>query len=412
VANSTLALLAAPEGFSGQYVPPRSGGLENTTDNFSAPCHSSDARWFKLEWLRVESTLRRQRICMTRAYARDVSVRRGSTSIGFGGLMACGSRACPVCGPNLAAQNRSEIVQAVRSWREGDGGTVLFGTFTVRHRLGQSFEELKAGVSAGWNAVTSGRGWIRDRREHGVEHWVRVFEEKWSPETGWHLHIHYLVFVRPGHDAHATELLESMFGRWRRSALSLGLGTPALVGQDLHDVTGENADIVLGDYFTKQIERSVGRTAVQLGLELTNRDGKFTGESFTPGELLTLAVAGMDDFRLLWGEYERGMQKRRVIAFSRDLREAVGLLDEVSDIDAALVEGEELRKTIIEMRAFAFRKVVGHRLRRELLQRAWASPEMAVAWLEERGIPAVLGGFDHIEQPAGGGVDYLGVLPW
>jgi hypothetical protein len=326
--------------------------------------------------------------------------------------MACGSRACPVCGPNLAAQNRSDIIQAVRAWREGEGGQVLFGTFTIRHRLADRFDDLKAAISLGWKAVTTGRGWARDRRDHGVEHWVRVFEEKWSPETGWHLHIHYLVFVRPGHQASTTKLLESMFGRWRRSAVALGMGTPALVGQDLHDVTGENADRVLGDYFTKQIERGGERTAEQIGFELTNRDGKFSGHTLTPGELLTMAVSGDENSRLLWGEYERGMQKRRVIAWSMGLREMAGIGDELSDVDAARLEGEELRVTVLEMRAFVFRKVVAFGRRRELLQRAWDDPAAAVAWLAEWGVTATLGSFDHAVEEASDGPEFRGDVPW
>lgn len=370
----------------------------------------------KLEWLRRESTLKRQRICMTRGYARNVSVRRGASSIGFGGLMACGSRACPVCGPNLAAQNRADITQSVRSWREGDGGSVLFGTFTIRHRRGDHFDELKKAISSGWKAVTTGRGWARDRRDHGVEHWLRVYEEKWSPVTGWHLHIHYLVFVRPGHENSTQKLLKSMFSRWRRSAVALGMGTPVLLAQDLHEVDHENADQVLGDYFTKQIERSSTRTAEQIGLELTNRDGKFRGETLTPGEILTLAVVLGDDLaRILWGEYERGMQKRRVIAWSKDLRAATGIGDEISDADAAIMEGEELRKTVIEMRAFAFKKIVAFGKRRELLQRSWASPEDAVLWLASWGVDAIVGSYDYLGQSAGiGGEDFIfeGDLPW
>lgn len=401
MANSTASLA------------PRSGALENTTDNFSAHRNSSDLRWSKLEWLRKESTLRRQRMCMTRGFADRVTVRRGSTSIGFGGLMACGHRACPVCGPNLAAQNRADIIQAVRSWREGDGGSVAFGTFTVRHRLGQSFAELKEAVSLGWHAVTGGRGWVRDRRDHGVEHWIRVFEEKYSPVTGWHLHIHYLVFVKPGHEMRTQELLASMFHRWRRSALSLGFSAPLIDGQELHEVTGDGADTKMGDYFTKQTTATAERTAEQIGLELTHRDGKFTGESFTPGELLTLAVVGFDDqFRRLWGEYERGMLKRRVIAWSKGLRAATGIGDMLSDEEAAQLEGEEARRTVIEMWAHSFRHLVSFGRRRELLRRAWESPEQAVAWLAELGVVAVVGSMDRVGYAADDVPAFEGDLPW
>lgn len=383
----------------------RGAGLENTTDNFSPPkpVDAHAGRWFKHDWLRRESTIERQRVCMSRAYGENVTVRKGEFSASLGGVMACGSRTCPVCSPNLFARNRADIEQAVRAWREGEGGTVLFGTFTVRHSRRDSFDSLKEAVSAGWHAVTGGKGWLLDRRRHGVEHWIRVFEEKWSPDNGWHLHVHYLMFIRPGAPIGVDDLLSGMFRRWRRAVVALGFRAPLKRAQDLHEVGGDFAPELLGAYFAKQSVATEARTAEQLAMELTMRDGKFSlsHDSFTPGELLTLAVSGFEDARLKWGEYERGMKKRRVIAWSRGLRDLVGIGDELSDEEAALVETEELRRAVVEMRARGFRKIVLTGRRRELLQRVWDDEADAVLWLQSLGITAVLGTFDrHGEEAA------------
>ena len=377
-------------------------GLDNNANNFSPPPRLLDSKWGKLEWLRRESVMKRQRLCMVIAHSDRVGVRQNHTSVSFAGLQTCGSRLCPCCGPRIAANNRADIIQAVRAWREGYGGTVLFGTFTVRHHKGQTFEELKAGVSAGWHRVTAGKGWVTDRRRHGVEHWLRVFEEKWSYKTGWHLHVHYLVFVSPDVEVSVPgALLASMFGRWRSAVVAAGLDAPAIQGQDLQQVTAENADQVLGAYFTKQAEATAGKSAESIGFELTNRDGKFSrgiaaSVSLTPGEILTLAVAGDLQAQLLWSEYERGMKKRRVIAWSRGLRALVGIGDELSDEDASQLEGDELLTTVLEMRAYDWRKVASKPGRRiELLLRVHRDgAESAVRWLDEIGVPAVLGTFD------------------
>lgn len=385
--------------------------LENTTDNFSAL--GSDARWWKLEWLRNESVLKRQRLCMTRSHALNVSVRRGATSMNYGGVMACGSRTCPVCAPTLYAQNRDAIRQAVHAWREGEGGSVLFGTFTVRHRLGQRFDVLKQGVSDAWHAVTAGRGWLNDRRNHGVEHWVRVFEEKWSPKTGWHLHVHYLMFVSPGFTAASVQpLLTSMFQRWNRGAQASGLDA-SILGQDLHLVDGDEAAAnVLADYFAKQAGKTAEMSTDALALELTMRDGKFSGASLTPGELLTMAVCDHEDSRRLWAEYEAGMRGRRVIAWSRGLRDRVGIGDELSDGDAAQLEAEEIMRTIMQMKPKAFRKLTLTGRRRELLQRAWHNPTKAVEWMQSLGMDAVEGTYDHVGVESVGGHEYDGALPF
>ena len=396
----------APRGAQRPAGGPAGADLENNANNFSPWVSAIDQKWLKLEWLRRESVMKRQRLCLIIAHSEKVGVRQNFTTVGFAGLQTCGSRLCPVCGPRIAARNRKDVIQAVRAWREGEGGVVLFGTFTVRHHKGQSFDDLKGAVSAGWHRITAGKGWLLNRRRHGVQHWLRVFEEKWSPTSGWHLHVHYLMFVSPIIPGEIrppiADLLTSMFGRWRSGVVAIpGMGTPVLIGQELHEVTGDNADQVLGEYFTKQVAGSDERTAEAVGFELTNRDGKFSRAtlargSFTPGELLTLAFSGDEHARLLWNEYERGMKKRRVIAWSRGLRDLVGIGDDISDELAAALEGDELMATVLEMRSVHWRKVASkHGRRVELLRRvASDGAESAVAWLDEIGVPAVLGTFD------------------
>ncbi len=403
MANSTVDRGQAPGGGA--------AALENTTDNFSAP--TTDARWWKLEWLRVESTLKRQRVCMTRPHSLAVSVRRGDNSMSYGGVMACGSRSCPVCAPNLYAANRDDIKQVVRAWTEGEGGVVLFGTFTIRHHLGQRFDLLKMGVADAWHAVTGGRGWVNDRKLYGVEHWVRVFEEKWSPETGWHLHVHYLMFVSPGFTAESVSpLLASMFRRWNRGAQANGLSA-SMLGQDLHLVAdGDDAVSRLSEYFTKQAVATAELAPDRLALELTMRDGKFSGRSLTPGELLTLAAAGDYNARRLWGEYERGIKGRRVIAWSRGLRDRAGIGDELTDTEQSQLEAEELMRTVMQLRTSGFRKLALTGRRRELLQRAWVSVPGAIAWLDQLGVDSVEGTFDRVGGTASGGVQYDGETPF
>ena len=110
------------QGAGGPAAAPAGGGLENTTDNSSPhpdSCGSEArlARWIKLDWLRVNSRLKRQRFCMLRAYLDIVGVRQGFERIGYAGVMACGSRICPVCGPRIAHRTKDDLEQAIRAWR-------------------------------------------------------------------------------------------------------------------------------------------------------------------------------------------------------------------------------------------------------------------------------------------------------
>lgn len=346
---------------------------------------------------------------MLRAWSDVVGVKQGFDTASYSGLMACGSRLCPVCGPRLANRNKQEIQQAVSAWR-AEGGRVLFGTATVRHTLGDRFELLKFGVSQGWERVTQGKGWVADRRRHGVEHWIRVFEEKWSPLSGWHLHIHYLLFVASPEDRPdalpVEDLLRSIYRRWNAGVQAAGLSATVFDAQELHELQGDGAE-VMGEYFTKQAMGTEERTAEQIALELTNRDGKTRDSigvpSLTPGEILTLAASGQSPVcEKLWAEYEQGMIKRRVIAFSKGLRARTGIGDELSDVDAAQLEPAELVTVVMEMRRQMFKRVAAKRgMRTELLARVLRDgPEATVGWLSERGIDAVVGRLDNQGEQA------------
>lgn len=356
-------------------------------------------RWARLEWLRQHSVMRRQRICRTRAVDGVVSVLAGGSGATYGGLMACGSRLCPCCAPGVWARDRDALQQAVHLWREDFGGSILFGTFTVRHTKGMTFRESREALSAGWAAVTSGRRWAHERREHGVAHWVRVFEEKWSPTTGWHLHLHYLLFVAPGTGSQASHLLASMFDRWSRGVLAAGGLAPAMAGQDLHEVSGLS-DTTMPGYLTKAAERAGTMTAARMAMELAAPTTKNRALSLTPEELLDLAIEGDgqtgEHARLLWAEYERGMKGRRVIAWSRGLREAVGVVD--VDDETAAADGDQSERdseVVAQLRGRSYKKLLRYGKRAAFLRRVETyGAESAVAWAVRFGLDAVVGTFD------------------
>lgn len=368
---------------------------------------------------------------MTRAHSDVVTVMSNGSDAHFSGVMTCGSRLCPVCGPRIAAQNGIDIAHVIRQWRDAEGGRVYFGTFTVRHNRYDSFEQLREAVSDGWHAVTGGRGWLRDRRAAGISHWIRVFEEKWSLANGWHLHVHYLLFAR--RDApqfQVSMLLDSMFARWSRAVKNAGFRSPLPQGQDLHEVHGDGAED-LGGYFSKQVtdaaESMTADDYRRLGFEMTSKDGKLRVtkmgvNSLTPGEILGLAILGDPRFVALWREYERGMEGRRVIAWSRGLREWAGvsvMTDEEAAQEANDQQIEQTGKPVIGMAASGFAKVARYRLRTDLLRLVVEQgAAAAVEFLDRFGVRAWIDGErrpDLFEDPVAASpadVAYEGALPF
>jgi hypothetical protein len=336
-----------------------------------------------IDWLRVESLRKRQRHCGQKPIAKGgVHLRVGATSAAFGGLQTCGGTSCPMCGPKVAAQRREDVTRAVQLWREA-GNEVVMGTLTLRHHAGQSLDFLLTAVAACWKRATNGRTWARDRRRFSIAHVVRVWEVTWSPENGWHAHVHFLAFQAAG--AGSDGLLESMFGRWRDEALDQGLSAPMMRAQELHRVHGHDAAVQLGLYLAKDAELG---TAEDVAWEVTGGAGKY-GQTYAPGVVLREAVDGDEDAARLWGEYELAMEKRRTIAWTRGMRDAFGLGAEPDPDEVAAAEDAEQVPTLtIGNRSWG--QLVRSGLRWALLDVAAGGAGMAdlLAWCAARGVQA------------------------
>jgi hypothetical protein len=372
------------------------GRVQRLTNNLSP----APGTWSRMDWLRQNSAMPRQRKCGLRVHSDMVSAKRKGKSITFGGLMLCGCRRCPSCSGRLARALRDDITKAAQTWRDA-GERVLFGTMTIRHDRSQSLAELADAVSACWHAATGGKSWMRDRQRHGVHHWIRIWEEKWSPANGWHVHVHFLLFAdRRKHGKVLTaSLLGSMFDRWRSKAVSLGLGTPLYRAQDLHEVTAQGAAELAG-YFSKQTTSAGEWDAEGIGYEMSSPSTK-TGGGMTPEEILLAAMDGDLQMLALWREYERAMKGRRTVAYSRGLREALSLGEELTAEQIEAREESEGAVIVAQMTPRAWKKLVTKPGRRaEFANRLIADGAGdAVAWLAEWGIAAVVGRMDRQSEP-------------
>lgn len=339
----------------------------------------------ELQW--EHSTLKRVRGCGRRvsAGADGVTVRlSGGPSgrvAGFGGLQTCGSTwACPVCSAKIAAERQAEVETAVRRWQERGGG-VIFGTATMRHWQRHRLGDLWDALSSAWHEVTSGASWTRWQEGcgHGVPvervvrrgarkgdvvveerlPWLRTVECTVTP-NGWHLHVHFLMFVdRPVTDATAEELSEPMWQAWRSGVKAAGLPAPVRRpgregvgfqgGWDVQAVGPGELDAI-GQYFTKAVYDGAQLAALEVARG-DLKDGRGAG-SRTPFGLLRSLVghelvgddgqrfAAVDaDDLALWSEWEQASKGRRQLTWSQGLRQLVGLVpDERSDEEIAADE--------------------------------------------------------------------------
>lgn len=319
--------------------PASAGSLENYANNFSPLRPSTslrELRYGRRGVLWAVSSLDRVRKCgRVRHDGQGVMLRQHEGIPGFAGVCTCGSVwSCPVCNAKIMSRRALELGVAVATWREM-GGHAIFATFTMRHHRGQSLADLWDKLSKAWHAVTAGKQWQRDCARWGVAGFVKVVEVTYG-EHGWHAHVHALVLLLDGapHSRRDVEHLQArMFGRWSRALVRMGLEAPLSIAQDAHLVTGP-ADAGLAEYFTKSVD-----AVHRIGLELTASQSKRVRSSLGTRSTWYL-LDEVVDMGVLdgWHEWEAASKGRRQIAWSKGLRERLGLRREHSDEEIAAEE--------------------------------------------------------------------------
>lgn len=310
------------------------GRLENIA-NKSSP-EARNRRYMARSALWRASKLPRCRQC-GRVSITDtgiVGVRVVDGHAGFAGLASCGSVwVCPVCSSKIMARRSLEIGAAVaQSHALGLG--VGFSTLTMRHHRSQKLSQLWDGLAKGWGRCTSGKQWVAERDAAGLWGYVRVVETTHG-RNGWHVHVHSLMIGEHlQSDADLEALMSPMWQRWSRGLQSAGLDAPLPVGSEWHLVGGDLTGTNLGEYLAKGAAASgaIGAELTQTqskiarGVHSTNSHWQLLEDGPVNGE-----VAGLR----LWWEWEKASKGRRQIAWSRGLREALGITAEKTDEEIA-----------------------------------------------------------------------------
>lgn len=301
----------------------------------------------------------------------------------YEGLETCGSAAaCPVCSSRINAKRADDVRQALERWgTRHPGSTVGFLTLTMRHNKRDTLTQLWDGLAYAWGRVTSGKGWRLLKDRHGLGGYIRVIEATHGA-NGWHLHIHAALLFSARLTAAELETVRGeMFARWVTGLEAKGLTALDGPGADLRR---SYSDSGLGRYFTKMAEELTGSHAK-----------KAAGGGRTPfsilGDLATLDAPGGCPDALLWHEWVRVSKQRRMITWSRGLRDALEMDDELTDEEAAQDDGTEVERYTLALihrkdwaqlvKAGATLKLLG---KLEAAARDWDSStarEVLAAWL-------------------------------
>lgn len=254
----------------------------------------------------------------------------------FGGLVQCGSVwTCPVCGAKIAERRASEMRDAMaEANKRGLNASLL--TLTVKHGAGDRIDDLLPRLA---KAQTSfwGRRFVKDTFEtFGLFGRIRALEVTYG-SSGWHPHIHILLFTDKKLPKAASRALAV---QWQKSCLSAGLPKPTIEnGLDIRN--GEAA----GEYICKfgddsKLKETKSGDAVTWDAadEMTKSQAKKGRQgNITPFDMLRIIqTPGTSEdqrkfYRARFEEYAKAFKGRRQLVWSRGLRDALGMGVELTD---------------------------------------------------------------------------------
>ncbi len=294
--------------------------------------------------------------------------RSASSGAAFiGGVQVCGSVwTCPVCAAKIAMRRAVELRRAMEA-HSAAGGVVSMLTLTVDHSSRDSLAVLLSRFKRSLKRLFSGRAAVAWRESVGYVGMVKAFEVTWGERSGWHPHVHIILFTsRPVEAAEVG-------ARW---ALATGLDGFRVNSHGCKvESVRSSAEIAarVADYLAKH-----GVEASSWGPEHEATWANIKqarGERFTPFDLARSAglIIEQDGERVilasLFREFAAEFKGTRQLNWSRGLRAALGLGVELSDEDEAQrrVDDAEL---VGDVPAYIWRAILRLGLRAELLEAA------------------------------------------
>ncbi len=239
------------------------------------------------------------------------------------GLMVCGSPwACPVCASRISERRRSEVSAAI-VWAKSAGAQVVLSTFTLSHGVTDSLEASLTALNGAYRRMQQRRDFKALRASAGLTHSIKAVEVTWSPDNGFHPHLHVLQFLSPGVDVAAYGAALSV--AWLPSLRAQGFSASTAHGVSVKATWGD-----VEKYVTK-----LGRTwgAAEELTKANTKRGR--NKSLTPWDLLRSAADTDNQLHAnRFREFALTMKGTRQLRWSPGFKSLVGI-EERSDEDVA-----------------------------------------------------------------------------
>lgn len=154
------------------------------------------------------------------------------------GLMVCGRVwLCPVCSVKIQSVRALQVRAAIDA-HIAQGGSVWMVTQTIPHTRFDNLQELVKQFSKAFHSFKSGMTWVSLKDAYKVSGYIKALEVTWSPQHGWHPHMHTIYFLdMPQKDVDTKAMHSDMFAQWERCANRNGFQNLSPNAFDIRDAS-------------------------------------------------------------------------------------------------------------------------------------------------------------------------------
>lgn len=362
------------------------GSLVYTQNNSTPPTpqpHQTPA-YRRIERYALQSAAREilpsERVskCLRNPLGSFVSVKHNTRmdTYGYRNLETCSSVwNCPVCSSKISEKRRAELALALTGWKM-QGGDALLLTLTVQHNRRDPYSKTLKGLLAAYGKLLNRKTGKQALRLMGCVGRIRGLEVTYTPENGWHPHLHVLLFInRPLDSIVMDNLQNALLDAWKSCCEASGLNTP-----NEHGCKLEN-----GSYASQYVSKW------GLESELTKGHSKKSRTGYSPFDLLRL-IAGTyqgqaaplqeRQAKALFAEYSRHMKGKRQLHWSAGFRDLLGLGKEKTD-EELVNEVEETEVLLLDIPLNIWKLILRKDSRGEFLEVCRQGAQAAETYLIE-----------------------------
>lgn len=245
--------------------------------------------------------------CSVPAYdARSVDVHHHGDNLKLRGVMYCENIwACPVCSA-LIRRRRQSLTADLFTRTVAAGYRLLFVTFTLRHKMGESLSYVSGMHRDAWLYLTRHRSYKNWRSTTGTTWYMRALEVTHG-KNGWHPHYHVVYVIGPG----ADPSIEQLYNLWSAAVASVG-GSVVRAAYD-----AQYADATTDADTIARYAASWGGGDWSLSLEVTAGEKSGRRGSRSPFQLAADAMDGDDQSGKLFREFADDFKGRRAQTWAR-----------------------------------------------------------------------------------------------